>query len=226
MEISYVLNVEDLVALQRAHLNRHLHRSRIVRLFVAFLVLLMVVPSWVDLFGELRRGDEDVHPIPAVILTFLLAFVLGFGPIISRWRSSQTRRFLSKSDQRRLFCPQRLVLSPDAVQMSSEFTNATNRWSGISRVEETASHIFIFLTSNTAHIIPRRAFASESAYRQFAETARQYKKAAEEKAHPSAHAGGGDSMPRWPGESAGQFRSADERQEFRPAEKPRTNESE
>jgi hypothetical protein len=48
------------------------------------------------------------------------------------------------------------------------------RWAGVERVDETETHIFIYDSTTSAHVIPKRFFASPAQAQAFYHAAKTY----------------------------------------------------
>lgn len=172
MEISFTLNFDDIVAFQRYHIDKRVGRTRKIRMLVAILLLALLIPFWIPVVGGPVAGAQPMDPFPTmlvtVIVTVLLLFLLGQRTWMKWVITKQLRQGMTRFDQRMLLSPKRIVLTPEAMQFESAFWNATYRWCGIAEIAQTPDHLFIYIVSNFAHVMPMRAFASEKSFREFA----------------------------------------------------------
>lgn len=74
--------------------------------------------------------------------------------------------------------PSTVTLSNEELRVEFASTAVTNRWAGVSRVENTPSHLFLFTQPADGFIVPRRAFNSDEEFEQFCGFARQKSEAA------------------------------------------------
>lgn len=68
---------------------------------------------------------------------------------------------------------QTLRLEEDCLEVSGELGRSRRRWRGFSEVRETVGHWMLFLNSNSAHVIPKRAFHAPPAEQEFIARLRQ-----------------------------------------------------
>jgi hypothetical protein len=54
-----------------------------------------------------------------------------------------------------------LTLTPEGVTAETPFATMTHTWAGIVRVARTSNHLFLYIAHDAAHIVPRRAVASQ-----------------------------------------------------------------
>ena len=74
--------------------------------------------------------------------------------------------------------PSTVTLSNEELRVEFASTAVTNRWTGVSRVENTATHLFLFTQPADGFIVPRRAFNNDEEFEQFCGFARQKSEAA------------------------------------------------
>jgi|APFre7841882724_1041349.scaffolds.fasta_scaffold35432_1 hypothetical protein len=68
----------------------------------------------------------------------------------------------------------RLELTPEGVEDTSDLVQASFKWSAVSRIDRAPSYGFIYITSNTAYVIPRDAVGPE-AFDSFMDLATTYR---------------------------------------------------
>ena len=185
MEINFTLNAEDIVTFQRYHIKRRIRRTLKLRILLAFLLLLVLIPFWIPVLVDPAESLRPADPLPAVLMTVivivLLLVLLGQSHLLAWGMAKQSRQAVTKFDHRMMLSPKRITLTSDAMQFESAFWNATYRWAGIAEVALTPDHLFIYIVSNFAHVIPMRAFTGEKSFWDFAQAAKEYKKLADEK---------------------------------------------
>src|SRR5262249_54858053 len=126
----------------------------------------------------------------------------------------------SAADRAKMAGVHTISITPEALLYSSEHNKEKTAWLGLQRIVVTDEHIFFFIMSQAGHAIPRRAFASDEAFHEFAETAQRYKEEANEKAQGDMPESTGTGSPEWRGPDRNQFRSPDYREHIR-ADEPR-----
>jgi hypothetical protein len=70
--------------------------------------------------------------------------------------------------------PRRLVLLPEGPQITAPHSQTTFRWEGITRIECLADTLYLRCSDLSALIVPKRAFADDVLFRQFAKAAVEF----------------------------------------------------
>ena len=65
-----------------------------------------------------------------------------------------------------------ITLTELALIEETEFNRTEQKWTGVPRLGRTRRHIFVYVSQNAAHVIPRRAFADANAWNAFYEELR------------------------------------------------------
>ena len=164
MTVTYKLEPNDLRAFQRYAL-KHSPSIRRIRYiggaFAAGLCLLLTMTA-------------DDHRISFRILYFLILMLIFWiimrvwtfvGTRVSQWRSYTSEKY------RASLCEHTMSLTDDALIEVTPFNESKNLWSGVYQVVDTTDYIYIFLSLNLAHIIPKRAFPDITQARQYYERA-------------------------------------------------------
>jgi hypothetical protein len=66
----------------------------------------------------------------------------------------------------------------ESLTVRTNHSTTCIRWSGISKIAETADHAFLYISSTEAHVVPRRAFASVRDFEAFIDRAIKYHESA------------------------------------------------
>jgi len=171
LEVAFQLRVEDYLAFQEYHLSRRAGAGRTGLRHVVLVLLLLALISLILVLGEPNWLD----PVPLalfIVLALLIGVFLFRRPLL--WAA--TRRNLSKD--RTLFRTTRVTLSPEAVEWSRGPSESRTLWEGIEKVGVTETHLFLYISSFQALVVPGRAFASEVEFDDFIDAARHYRRSA------------------------------------------------
>jgi hypothetical protein len=173
MEIQFTRTEEDVRALvDHTYRGKGPTRKRLMTLVTvrsiesALAVLLGVV------LGSALLGVEASLWV-VVGVGLLLGFAWGVFYLlvqllsISNWVNRDAKAALSGGHNRNTLGPVRVVSDADGIRWSSSFGSSTIVWAGVERVERGSSAVYVFLNSNTAMDIPRRAFADDASYEEF-----------------------------------------------------------
>jgi hypothetical protein len=78
-----------------------------------------------------------------------------------------------------------LKISPEGISQSSADSAGITMWTAVEKIAVRKDHAFFYLTTLTAYILPRRAFAHDHDFTDFVETAQQYFDAANKEPQPA-----------------------------------------
>lgn len=68
-------------------------------------------------------------------------------------------------------------VGPDGLTESTDVNVTMTKWPGVSKVQRTRRHLFVYTGPGMAHIIPRRAFATKDDWDRFSETVTAHQRA-------------------------------------------------
>jgi hypothetical protein len=105
----------------------------------------------------------------AALLIFLLFVVLVL-------RSQ--KKTLKDARNQWLFATRRMALTPEEFSITSWFSRFYYRWEVVSDIAVTPGHVFLFLTSTDAAVVPRRAFRDQQHFEEFVALASRYREGA------------------------------------------------
>jgi hypothetical protein len=167
MQVQYQLNIDDIVAFSlhysrtSKNARRRIRRSQALGIIAAIAVAL-AWPRW---------GFEVRILYPLGYALFLL---FGF-PFYYRWSVERHTRKLYAAGQNKGALGNHIIsLDSEGVLEISDVGESRTTWSGIEKVEENEAYIFLFTGSLQAHMIPKRAFLSESEATEFFRLAQAY----------------------------------------------------
>ena len=167
MQVSYVLRIDDAVEFNRYHM-KHSHQWRTVRITRRVLYSVLIGLNLLLLLAAVAQGKWSDLPLEPIIFTIFLIALMMLYPRLLLWCG---RRNLPRGERAELLSMQKMTLTPTALVYESEFTNTSYQWSVIDHIDMTPDYLFIYYSLNTGYIVPRRAFSSEAAFRDFAEKA-------------------------------------------------------
>jgi len=70
--------------------------------------------------------------------------------------------------------------------MISELVESRVKWLAIEKIESSNEHLFVYISSMSAHVVPMRAFGNEMHFSAFVESARAYWRQARDAMGPTA----------------------------------------
>ena len=166
MLIDYERSLDDLVDFNIYHLEHSSSGPPSL-----WIVTVPILAAFVTASLALRQDSiPDVIGVIAFSTPWFYIPVMYLRPF-RRWK---LRKFYRQGSYARHTCRHRLSIAPDGLVESSDFGLWRERWTGVQRIVVTDRHIFIYTAPNFAYIIPKQAFADQSACEEFVDTARRY----------------------------------------------------
>lgn len=87
---------------------------------------------------------------------------------------------LEEGDNEDLLNQRRLTLTADGLKQSSVNNLTTTSWDKIDRIWETVEHIFLYISSLSAYIVPKRAFTNKKNQEEFIKEIKKQVEASQE----------------------------------------------
>jgi hypothetical protein len=144
--VSTLLVSEDWSALQRASRERQWSgvspRRRL--LMRAPILLVLIASAWGVFY---LRTDREIAVFAIGILGTLMLVAIQSYMVMRGARPKQTGLFLG---------PTRYVFSAQGVQVERPDSSGRLAWNQVAAVEDTPSHVFLWLPQNTAYVVPAR----------------------------------------------------------------------
>ena len=189
MEVEYELTPEDQKLFRRYHAKHPLVPPKGGRLGVfigigvgAFVLLgvfayhylyMFVVSAPYAPFAPALYQLLDM--MPGVAMGTILALI-GFNLCLRLLQGNATRQALREGrNAEKTLGWRRMAIDPHAMRVNSAFTTVATFWEGIDAVVATRDYVFLYITTRSAHVVPRRAFPDDRAFDDFVEMARRYR---------------------------------------------------
>ena len=174
MEVHYTNFEQDLLALNE-HVMRRSPTWRRPFLIRWFGMPLIYFVMGLGLLAVSRLSEDAAMSIAGFMLILISPVWLVFYPWQYRVRVRRgVQRLLREGHNQGIYGHHRLVLTPTEVARYSRFGHAAIYWPAVERIEVGENHAFIFVSSMSAFIVPKRDFSSEQEFQSFVETARRY----------------------------------------------------
>ncbi|KZR58940.1 YcxB family protein [Pseudobacillus badius] len=167
MKLSYELTKEDYLAFNLYYIKNSaaITKSLFAQRFfppIAFLVLPFI---FTGITGEFLVGLSVVFMLTAV------AWMM-FYPRYFYWHvKNGVNKALNEGKNENLIGEHTFTLHEDGFIEKNKVEERKVSWSGIEKVAENEEYYFLFFSSMSAYILPKRAFADEEAKRQFRQLA-------------------------------------------------------
>jgi hypothetical protein len=165
MRIRYADTLDDLVAFSdfhAAHSTTVKQNIRLTRWTSAVLVIALT-------FAALTFVTDDSMALSAKVFGALVGGVFMFVvvPHLTRWNLRvQMRKILREGRNKSVVGEHELEILDEGLLERTEYNETKSSWAGIERVVSTPQYTFIYITSVSAHVIPRES-VSEGDYDAF-----------------------------------------------------------
>lgn len=167
-QVRFEFTREDFVAFNLYHHDHspatRYQKRRIILIFGALGVILPVIKLMHPEYHELLYIFGGTSLLVAV--TFPLNFRRGLRRNLDR--------LLSEGKNKGLLGPREVGLSPAEVRSTGTMGINTTAWPAVEKIVKHEDRLYIYTSSLSAVVIPRRAFESDAAFASFEETARKY----------------------------------------------------
>ena len=175
MEVTYRINLDDYQAYfrhanERSRLMRDLYRRRRYGM-----------PPFAGGFAVLLALALDLEAVFVGCLVwsfvlFTLFWIVLYPRLYRKSVDATAKKILSEGQNAALQCEYRMSIDEGGLSISSELAQARVSWVMVERVEQTRQHIFLYVGSMTAHVIPKWAFDSEQKAEDFFQAAQAFQK--------------------------------------------------
>lgn len=188
MEVEFTLTPADLVAFQHYHGD---HSPSLRWMFPAMILLpltlmglTLILQSQGQNQGQNPKANGDDGEIWILLWTMLIIMVLLFLSR-KRLRSLGVRLMLRSGGNAKLLQPQRVELAPEGLIQKTSFVSTRMLWSALEKIVLAPDHVFFYVLTMNAAVVPRRAFANDDEFHEFVALAQRYREDAKAAAQAS-----------------------------------------
>jgi hypothetical protein len=192
MEADYVLTEDDALAAQDYYLRQQAKKTRNNYRIFLFLMVVGSVLVIYPLSSSLGRplGARDYLAMAAAVMVIVGYFLWHNG--LKRWFGLWwVRRNLDGPQLAAWRGRRRVRITPEEFTITEDDATLVLKWSRLVRINTSADYAFFFTSEQTALAVPVRAFTDLAVFDEFVDTARRYRKRAEDlppEDHPDAPA--------------------------------------
>ena len=171
MTITYIITPDDILALNHYYTQKHpstqkhLHRLRIVYT----LILGMSIFFFSFLFNDYQFSPA-LLVVALVASAILYALIPSIQHVFTRLSTTQAIRAGRYSG---ILGEHSLAVTPEALVTQSSKGESKFLWNAFEHVGATATHLFLFINTAAALIVPRHAFSDEASYTALLQAAKQ-----------------------------------------------------
>jgi hypothetical protein len=142
-------------------------------------LFLVLVAVWAALFATSPSttfheflGYGLAALVGAIVGGLAILFLLAWARVVE---IRSTNELVEDPRNRWLVGPRRLRISPEGIHVSGEYTRSFITWPTVWFIGATDEHIFLYIATTQAHIVPRQAFADRSDFEAFLTLAARYR---------------------------------------------------
>lgn len=157
MELEYSLTEEDYVQFNIEHGKKSpFLRKRILLQRIFGPIIFIIAPFLIQGFSDIPFW----YWFTLFGITSILWFV--YYPKYTNWEIKRgIMKMLEEGDNENLLNHRKLTLRVDGIQQISEHNVVNTPWEQIDSIWETEDYLFLYISSLSAYIIPKRAFNSK-----------------------------------------------------------------
>jgi hypothetical protein len=175
MSVDFSIELDDILEFTvYHHIRSPLGRRFLLRrrLLIGFAVLLGLAA--IAYLASVRGMFGDII-VPLVGFAVLgLAYVVFYPWLYSQRLRAAAKTLVSGGRNMAVFGPRRIMLTPQLVMHASPYTQSATRWVAVERIDAPPGAVYIYVSTNSAHVVPARAFSSADHYQTFVQTAQEY----------------------------------------------------
>lgn len=162
--ITFQLEAADIVAFKRHHLTT-VKRIGERAMFVWIVILFILVAASVAANKVAGGFRPMAAAVPVVVVLGLIAVFVQL--LIRNLPKAELARLARSGDLKKALARQRVTILDEGIDQANEFGAGMTRWTGVSRVDKTERHAFVYVNADAAMIIPARAFAAPGEFDEF-----------------------------------------------------------
>lgn len=164
--VEFDQSVDDLIAFNQYHIknSKTLRPSNFRRILTWFCFLF--VTTFVAITAQGQGHSSDLSSLAPWVLMFCIIWWLVFRSIRATSKKKM-RQMLEEGENRNLAGRKRVTLTPVALVEKTPFSESSTKWVAIEKIVASSTHLFIYVGSTAAYIIPRSAFKSVEEFDEF-----------------------------------------------------------
>lgn len=172
MSIEFEIEREDLVEFtlfhhQHSSVSRTQRRRKMLVLSVALVLLL-------GFLVRFAMPMPDFWFLAAGCVLLIVGLLVSY-PRIQEWQlRTMVERMYGEGRNLLLYGPRRIVLTPQFLNNASPQSQSVTRWLGVEKLVVADRALYIYISSVSSLVIPRRAFSSDDHFQTFVHTAQEF----------------------------------------------------
>ena len=123
-------------------------------------------------------SEHGMRSVGMFLFTTLASCMIAFGTLLGAFLGNFVCFLLSVNKDGGVLGLHEFSISPAGLSEATAANTSHHMWSGIKSISTLGNYVVIVMNSQAAHVLPRRAFASDDAASAFVEQATAFKNAA------------------------------------------------
>jgi hypothetical protein len=132
------------------------------RVLIVFLLIVSLGLVW----NDLRTPEMSARPVGFKIL-YAVFFTAAMFCSVGFVTTALTACMVMFKKHRGFLGDHELEIRDDGLIERTDINESVHRWAGFHKIVTTGRYLYIYVTDNNVHIVPRRYFASEQEQRTF-----------------------------------------------------------
>ncbi|UCC61006.1 MAG: YcxB family protein [Dehalococcoidia bacterium] len=172
MDIEYENSMDDILALNLYHHQQapSARRTRMLLHYGPPVILVIIFLAQVSIIG-----GSLVTGLPWLFFAGIWVIFVPYS--LRRAMKKKVARMVLENQDGGITGQHKLSLKSDSVTDQTGSGKTKTRWADVPKIVLTSSYLYIYISDTSAHIIPKRAFESETKFREFVDTAMRYYRA-------------------------------------------------
>lgn len=167
MSVDFEMTEVDVVAFHRHQFKTSpQHRKNFWIGLLSFPSLIFVLTF---IYSDFSIAATLRFALPVTVIFLPLVYFVQYKSINN---TGKRMRALGKNEG--VFCRHTISISPDGVHEKTKVNDSQSGWRGIEKVDETDNHVFVYIASNNAHVVPKRYFLNAEEANEFYRLAKHY----------------------------------------------------
>jgi len=163
MKIDYQLTKQDYVDFNMNYMS---NSKTVKKLFIAQRYIVPIIFLLIP-FVMIRVTSIPLRYWFDIFLVSSVLWIL-FYPKYFKWTTSKRMlKMLDEGENTDMLGKRSLTLTEEGIMDSSTLSESKTDWNVIEKITQTQKHIFIFISSAAAYILPVRVFKSENEKKKF-----------------------------------------------------------
>jgi len=169
MTIKYENTFDDIIVFNKFHYENSPSVKRSTYLLQLFLPVSYFVIWLVD-------GLLDKFSFKYLIIFFIISILwVFFIPILNKWYHIRNSIKMYSEGDNKIFIGQRiLTISPNGIIVKSDNGESKINWNLVNKIVESNDHLYIYVSSVSAYIIPKKIFKDEIDQNNFMKTLKEF----------------------------------------------------